>query len=736
MWRYYYLFLFIVLFFSKSHAQQNTHESTDVRQKFELLKTSYEKEYNDSLLSQFPALIYKYQNQLSKTEQGDIYDYTAEAYFKKGLWDSASKFNEALLLTALESKNLLHQIFAKNRKGALLLEKGKIKEAQQILEEALSQATGYVQGHTIADINSNMGTLFLAQGNKEKSLEHFIQAAKIYEKENSEKSMAETYSNMASLYYLSGDIDAAIRIQDQSLTLRKKLNDRNGIVMSSLNIGQLFLLKKDNENALMHLNEAVTVANTLNNKKLQASSYAALSVYHIRNQNLKEAYTLQTKALHLYESLNDKTQLSRMYIAVGGLANATRDSSTAINYFLKGLTLSKEINNADNIANAYDKLSTFYTGKNDYKLAYGYFKNYISIRDSIVQSSNLAKINNLKIQYETEKKDNEINKLNTLQKLKELQIEKQNALLAGNKAEAERKQAQIALLSKSKELQDAKIVQQEDFIKQQELAVYNEQQKLLLSNQALTLSKQEAKIKDNEARIQKLWRNIFLASGLMVLLFSGFLFNRYKLKKELAQKEELLTMRNAISKDLHDEIGSTLTSINILSALSEKTYEKQPQQAKEMLQTISLQSKTVQQSMSDIVWSMRSENETGASLATRIREIVLPITELLNIETTIFFDEETSHMVLPISYKKELLMICKEAVTNTVKHAGATTLSIALKKINNTLQLTIQDNGKWKGSSTGTGTKSMRERAVSLRGNVEITGNDSGTCVKLSLPMP
>lgn len=194
-------------------------------------------------------------------------------------------------------------------------------------------------------------------------------------------------------------------------------------------------------------------------------------------------------------------------------------------------------------------------------------------------------------------------------------------------------------------------------------------------------------------------------------------------------------LRNKIATDLHDEIGSTLTSISILSNVSQQAMEKQPQQAKEMLQQISEQSKNIQQNMSDIVWSIRPDNEKLENMVVRMREYAAQTLEPLDIQITIDADEGLVNKVLPMECRKDLLLIYKEAINNIAKHAGATVVVVSLSNGGKQIQLAIQDNGTWKGESSGTGTKSMNERAAANGGKLIILPTDKGTTVTATIPI-
>jgi signal transduction histidine kinase/ligand-binding sensor domain-containing protein len=220
----------------------------------------------------------------------------------------------------------------------------------------------------------------------------------------------------------------------------------------------------------------------------------------------------------------------------------------------------------------------------------------------------------------------------------------------------------------------------------------------------------------------------FLAvAGVIVLLY------QFRIRQIRKTNE----VRSIISRNLHDEIGSTLTSINILSNVSQQAMEKEPEQAKEMLRKISAQSKSIQQNMSDIVWAIRSDNDKIENLLVRMREYAAQTLEPLNILTTISINETLLQKALGLQARKELLLIYKEAVNNIARHSGATVTIITLQQYNNMLQLTIKDNGKWKGNGTssGTGLGSMKQRAAAIGGQCIIDVTESGTALTVTLPV-
>ncbi len=673
-------------------------------------------------------------NENNKHKKAKELNNKAEAAFKKGFILEAEKINNELAMLANALNDTLLIINTINRKGLIALERGNNAEGEKLFLLGLDLSKN--NASKTAEIYSNLGSMYLAKGDKEEASKYFFKALDLFEQANNLQGIGETYSNISSVHYLMGKADKAIDYQTKGIAAREIANDKNGLVIAYNNLSQLYLLKGNNDLSLIQVKQAVAYAEALQNPKLLGVAYGGMTTYYSYTKNYDNALQWQTKAIKLYENIEDKQQLSRLYVSAANLANAMNDSTLALQYFDKALAVSKAINNKENIGNVYEKMSNYYASHNDHKNALKNYKIFLVYKDSINAKSNLAKIEEIKTQYETEKKDNEIAKLQIQQKIKTLQIEKQEALIIGNKLLAKEKETQLQLLfkeadvlAKNSELQKLKIAKQDELLEKQQLITKNNEQQIAINNTQKT-------IKENELNYQKKIKNLLLAGLLLSIIITILFVNRWQLKKKFEQQKALLQIRNSISNDLHDEIGSTLTSISILSNVSNLALEKQPLQAKEMIQQIAIQSKAIQQSMSDIVWSIRPENENIDNLTTRIREYAAQTLEPLQISASISLDDNMQNQKLSMHYRKELLLICKEAINNIAKHSGATKASVLLQKNNQHILLLISDNGQWKGSTTGTGNKSMAERAATLGGVLQINGSKAGTKITATIPIP
>jgi signal transduction histidine kinase len=220
-----------------------------------------------------------------------------------------------------------------------------------------------------------------------------------------------------------------------------------------------------------------------------------------------------------------------------------------------------------------------------------------------------------------------------------------------------------------------------------------------------------------------------------VLLFSAaFGLKMRQIEKDRRTNEQI---RENISSDLHDEIGSTLSSIAILSeALQKKTEQGDNHQS---IGVITERTRQVMDTMSDIVWSINPMNDEMAIVLLKMREFAAETLEAKEIVLHFHTDDVLPALRLSIEQRKDFYLFFKEAINNAAKYAQASQIWIKIYKFNQGIQLEIQDNGKgFDATQTipGNGLQNMRERTQRMRGRMELdTLPGMGTRIKLFIPL-
>ncbi len=584
---------------------------------------------------------------------------------------------------------------------------------------------------------NELGFINEKKGSYDDAVKYDLKAITLYGKIGAEKEAANTKGNLGIIFFRMDKYPQALQLFRESAATRERLGDVKGLASIYGNITMLFIPGSiDSAKKYLALQTAYAEKSGARLNKAQAcvNTVSILTA----EKKYEEAMDFEMKAVALYEEAGEKTKLATRYINAAAICNLLNDSLKAENYFSKAEQLAKATNSKNLMQNLYQQKTDFYKSRNNFNQAYLNSLLYHQYRDSIVNEKTLSNIAALQTRYETEKKDYEIARLGSESQIKTLEIEKQKALIAGNKTEVLQKESQIKLLRQEQQLRDVQLRTQEEEIEKQVLQNKNNEQQLLLSVQQLQIAENEKKLRIRQLDKERLIRNATIGGAVVLVLFGILLFNRFQLRKKLEEQKSLLTMRNKISRDLHDDIGSTLTSIQILSTVSQKAIDENPRQARQMVEEISAQSKTIQQNMSDIVWAIRPDNDKVENLLVRMREYIAQTLEPQKIKTNFNVTDEALGRSLPMQHRKEILLIYKEAINNVLKHSGATEVTIQLSVSPAGLQLQVADNGSWKQkeASSGTGTSSIKQRAALLGGHLQINGTDSGTTVLLHIPIP
>ena len=242
--------------------------------------------------------------------------------------------------------------------------------------------------------------------------------------------------------------------------------------------------------------------------------------------------------------------------------------------------------------------------------------------------------------------------------------------------------------------------------------------------------------------LKAFWQtNLFRAVLLFVILLIGWFIIKWylaaKIRKQkiIFEKQQAVEQeRTRIAMEMHDDLGSGLTAIRYLAgSLSMQSSSAKQQTADK----IAGSAKSLVDSMNDIIWTMKSDNNTLAALLAYMRKQVAELLETAGINYNFDFPENIPDIKLNGEQKRNMLLIAKEAIHNSIKHAHATEVLITAKIYDHNFQLKISDNGKGiepeKTTQFGNGLKSMNRRAQEMNAQLNIL-NNSGTTIILSLP--
>jgi signal transduction histidine kinase/ligand-binding sensor domain-containing protein len=230
------------------------------------------------------------------------------------------------------------------------------------------------------------------------------------------------------------------------------------------------------------------------------------------------------------------------------------------------------------------------------------------------------------------------------------------------------------------------------------------------------------------------WRTWWFMS-LVVIAIAGivYLIHRLRVNRLLAMEK----VRTRIARDLHDDMGSTLSTINILSTMAKMKVRADAAKTEEYLEKIGDNSSRMMEAMDDIVWSINPMNDNMQKITARMREFATGVLEARNIDFSFTVDPQVQELRLDMEARRDLFLLFKESINNLAKYAQCKKATVDISIQKNKLVMKISDDGigfDVNNSDGGNGLINMRKRAQSLNGHLSIESvKDLGTRVRLEV---
>jgi signal transduction histidine kinase len=197
------------------------------------------------------------------------------------------------------------------------------------------------------------------------------------------------------------------------------------------------------------------------------------------------------------------------------------------------------------------------------------------------------------------------------------------------------------------------------------------------------------------------------------------------------RQRQLQSIRNSIADDLHDDIGSTLSSIRIINELA----KARSPEALPLLTAIGENTAAIQENMSDIIWAVNPVNDHFEKIVLRMNLFASEIVDAKKIRLWFNSDESLNDARLTMKQRKNLYLFFKESINNATKYSDAGTISVDIARKDHYIEMSIADDGKGFDASAvlaGNGLNSLKKRAEELRAKYTIQSQlEKGTTIRL-----
>ncbi|MBI3501377.1 MAG: tetratricopeptide repeat protein [Bacteroidetes bacterium] len=291
----------------------------------------------------------------------------------------------------------------------------------------LAEQLNYKRG--MARSNVRIGIVQWAKGQYPEALDSYFKAIKIYEAMGDSAKIPGILSNVGNIYAAINKTDEALQYFKKALDMDEKLKDKKSIAVSLANISNIYNMKEKLDDALLYSLKALQIKRELNDKRGLSITLNDIGVIYEKKFQYKKAQDYYFEGLKVSQDINEEPSIVLSYYNLGISSRKLDKMEDAINYLKKSFETATKIDDRQGVMEAAYELSETYAKENNYKNAYEYHQKYVQTKDTLLNEESSRQITEMQTKYETEKKEQQITLLNKDKELQDAQLNRQKIVI-------------------------------------------------------------------------------------------------------------------------------------------------------------------------------------------------------------------------------------------------------------------------------------------------------------------
>ena len=365
---------------------------------------------------------------IADTTKVDVLNALCKSFFNTNPDTSIIIANSAKLLAEQNNyKSGLALAFKNIGKGYYL--QGKYKEAVINWQQAIDVYSLLNDKKGVANMLSNQGAVYFNQGDDAKALELHLQSLKMSEALNDTLRILTSLTNIGGVYSnKEATRNKALEYFLRSYNLSLAIKDDYSIGTCAVNLGELYYNLKDDAKALMYLRKSEKAY-----KGTEDMPYTLnyIGRVFLRQKNFGKAIQIHTEAYEIAKKLDTKLDQTQSLVALAQAYKASGNIASAIKTFQQAVTIAIPLNAIVEMKDAYQGLSESYSLESDYTNAFKYQNLLLAVKDSIYNINTDKKLGTLQFGFDLEKKEGEISLLNKNKEIQRREIQRQKIVKTG-----------------------------------------------------------------------------------------------------------------------------------------------------------------------------------------------------------------------------------------------------------------------------------------------------------------
>lgn len=554
-----------------------------------------------------------------------------------------------------------------------------------------------------------------------------------------ERAIANAWNAMGWTMMHKGHLDTSIIYLQKAWQQFSDAKSENDIIRVCINISEVYTKQNKISDAIKFLMQADSLCIKTGNLPFHTNVKRQLAIVYRESGDYKKASDYFNQALIGFDKLGKHFLYINTGVSLSILYRNMKLLDSSLSILNRCLVATKQKVDMpyqvamveEHLAETYFDMALYKDALKHYTIAYNVFEKLNNRADLAYESFSLGKtLIKLNRFPDAEKYLLKSYALNDTLKMLNYQRDASQELASLYKKTGNWQKA-FEYLQKASALKDS-LSLEEQISKTNELKEKFETEK---KETEISLLKVRGLAAEANNRRTRLLQYIFILLFAASIIIGWLLINRARMKRKLEKQ----ILRNQIAGDLHDDIGSALSSIDISSRIALVKNEDRSA-VSEQLMKIQQHARKTMDSISDIVWSINPQNDNFESVLMRMREFAAGVCEALQVNLQFSASEEVENISMDTDKRKNLFLIYKEAVNNAAKYSGCTLLTVEIKKTQKEqLIIKIADDGKGFDEETvkkGNGLRNMKTRAGHLKAELIIHSSPGqGTSIILSCPV-
>jgi signal transduction histidine kinase/Tfp pilus assembly protein PilF len=352
-----------------------------------------------------------------------------EIIYGNGGYDSAlSYFTQAEKIAELNHLETVKS-YALFFMGKCNETKGNFEQAKEYYQHAIELCRKNKDYAQLAEILPSRGKNYLSEGKLNLALECYMEALQLCEQLNDRLLYAETSSHLAGLYLQMGMYEKALEFDKKALAFRNLMKNPDGIAKSYNNIGKAYVELNKPDSAFFYFNQSLAFCEKINYKKGTVKALTNMGRMYSEQNNLNKSMEFLTRAFNLSKQSGYDMGVAESSLALGNLYRKTHQTSKAIDFYQLSLAKVEKTNYDEIMEGIYDGLFQCYRSVGDYRSALQNHLLLLDVEKRLLNVENKRQLALLNISFDVERKDKDNLVLRTDNELKEVLINRKNALM-------------------------------------------------------------------------------------------------------------------------------------------------------------------------------------------------------------------------------------------------------------------------------------------------------------------